>query len=165
MIGEMIHVLLVEDNPGDAFLVKEILEHDESTAFRVKHVSTLEEAMGSLAPDAANQVILLDLGLPDESGLRTLQRIIPAAREASIVVITGLQDEELGIAAIREGAHDYLIKGQVDGGQLRRILRYAVERHKLQSDLQAEIERRARVQQALELSEERYRLLLETAPM
>jgi len=165
MIGEMIHVLLVEDNPGDAFLVKEILEHDESTAFRVKHVSTLEEAMGSLAPDAANQVILLDLGLPDESGLRTLQRIIPAAREASIVVITGLQDEELGIAAIREGAHDYLIKGQVDGAQLRRILRYAVERHKLQSDLQAEIERRARVQQALELSEERYRLLLETAPM
>jgi len=165
MTGDMIHVLLVEDNPGDARLVKEILEHDESTAFRVKHVSTLEEAMGSLTPGAANQVILLDLGLPDESGLRTLQRIIPVAQEASIVVITGLQDEELGIAAIREGAHDYLIKGQVDGGQLRRILRYAVERHKLQSDLQAEIDRRARVQQALELSEERYRLLLETAPM
>ena len=164
MTGGMIHVLLVEDNPGDARLVKEILEHDESTAFRVKHVSTLKEAMSSLAPGAANQVILLDLGLPDESGLRTLQRIIPVAQEASIVVITGLQDEELGIAAIREGAHDYLIKGQVDGGQLRRILRYAVERHKMQSDLQAEIDRRARVQQALELSEERYRLLLETAP-
>jgi two-component system cell cycle sensor histidine kinase/response regulator CckA len=165
LTADMIHVLLVEDNPGDARLVKEILEHDENTAFRVKHVSTLGEAMSSLAPGAANQVILLDLGLPDESGLRTLQRIIPLAREASIVVITGLQDEELGIAAIREGAHDYLIKGQVDGGQLRRILRYAVERHKMQSDLQAEIDRRARVQQALELSEERYRLLLETAPM
>jgi len=123
MTGDMIHVLLVEDNPGDARLVKEILEHDENSAFRVKHVSTLEEAMSSLAPGAANQVILLDLGLPDESGLRTLQRIIPVAQEASIVVITGLQDEELGIAAIREGAHDYLIKGQVDGGQLRRILR------------------------------------------
>jgi two-component system, cell cycle sensor histidine kinase and response regulator CckA len=164
MNGDMIHVLLVEDNPGDARLVKEILGHDERNAFRVKHVSTLEEAMSFLAPGAANQVILLDLGLPDESGLRTLQRIIPVAQEASIVVITGLQDEELGIAAIREGAHDYLIKGQVDGGQLRRILRYAVERHKMQSDLQAEIDRRARVQQALELSEERYRLLLETAP-
>jgi two-component system, cell cycle sensor histidine kinase and response regulator CckA len=165
MNGDIIHVLLVEDNPGDARVVKEILEHDESTAFRVKHVSTLEEAMSSLSPDSANQVILLDLGLPDERGLRTLQRIIPVAQEAGIVVITGLQDEELGIAAIREGAHDYLIKGQVDGDQLRRILRYAVERHKLQSDLKAEIDRRARVQQALELSEERYRLLLETAPM
>ena len=164
MNGDIIHVLLVEDNPGDARLVKEILGHDERNAFRVKHVSTLEEAMSFLAPGAANQVILLDLGLPDESGLRTLQRIIPVAQEASIVVITGMQDEELGIAAIREGAHDYLIKGQVDGGQLRRILRYAVERHKLQGDLRAEIDRRARVQQALELSEERYRLLLETAP-
>ena len=140
MNEDIIHVLLVEDNPGDAHLVKEILGHDERSAFRVKHVSTLEEAMSSLALGAANQVILLDLGLPDESGLHTLQRIIPVAREASIVVITGVQDEELGIAAIREGAHDYLIKGQVDGGQLRRILRYDVERHKMQSYLRTEHE-------------------------
>src|SRR6266571_5013060 len=165
MTGDRIHVLLVEDNPGDARLVRGILEHDESSAFTVRHVSTLEEGMRSLAPGSGIAVILLDLGLPDGIGLECLRRIMPLAQDASVVVLTGFQDEELGIAAIREGAHDYLIKGQVDGGRLRRILRYAVERHKMQSELRAEIERRARVQQALQLSEERYRLLSETAPM
>ncbi|HYL83404.1 MAG TPA: response regulator [Candidatus Angelobacter sp.] len=165
MTGEKIHVLLVEDNPGDARLVIGILEHDESGAFTVKHVATLAEAMLSLAPGCANQVILLDLGLPDSSGLHTLQRIMPLARDATVVVMTAIQDEELGIAAIREGAHDYLIKGQVHGGQLRRVLRYAVERHKMQSELRAEMERRTQAQQALQLSEQRYRLLSETAPI
>src|SRR5689334_9156255 len=132
MIGDKIHVLLVEDNPADARLVKGMLEHDESGAFTVKHVSTLEEGMRSLAPGCGSQVILLDLELPDGSGLQTLRQIMPLAQDGSVVVMTGLQDEELAIAAIREGAHDYLIKGQVDGDQLRRILRYAIERHKMQ---------------------------------
>ena len=165
MTGDKIHVLLVEDNPGDARLVKGMLDLDENRAFTLEHVSTLQDGMRSLAPGSGNQVILLDLGLPDQSGLQTLRRIMPLAQDASVVVITGLEDEEMGIAAIREGAHDYLIKGQVDGGQLRRILRYAVERHKMQSELRAETERRAQVQQALQLSEQRYRLLSETAPM
>jgi two-component system cell cycle sensor histidine kinase/response regulator CckA len=162
---EKICVLLIEDNPVDARLVKEMLEHDEGGTFTVTHVSTLEDGMRSLAPGSGNQVILLDLGLSDETGLQTLRRIMPLAQNASVVVITGLEDEELGIAAIREGAHDYIIKGQVDGRQLRRILRYAVERHKLQNELHAEIEQRARVQQSLEVSEQRYRLLSETVPM
>ncbi len=165
MTRDEIHVLLVEDNPGDARLVQGMLEHDESSVFSVKHVSTLGDAMRSLAPGSGNLVILLDLGLPDATGLQTLRRIMALAQDASVVVITGLQDEELGIAAIREGAHDYLIKGQVDGHQLRRVLRHAVERHKMQSDLRAEMARNARVQQALEHSEARYRLLSETAPM
>src|SRR6266481_7107338 len=162
---EKINVLLIEDNAVDAALVEGMLKHDENGIFALKRVATLEEGMRSLSLGFGNQVILLDLGLPDVSGLQTLRRIMPHAQDASVVVITGRQDEELGIAALREGAHDYLIKGQVDGGQLRRILRYAIERQKLQSDLRAEIEWRARVQQALELSEQRYRLLSETAPM
>jgi two-component system, cell cycle sensor histidine kinase and response regulator CckA len=162
---EKIHVLLVEDNAFDARLVKGMLEHSDSCIFILKHASTLKEGLDSLAPDSLYQVILLDLGLPDGIGLEPLRRIMPLAKEASVVVITALQDEELGIAAIREGAHDYLIKGQVEGRHLRRILRYAVERHKMQGELSAEIVRRARAQQALEHSEERYRLLLETAPM
>jgi two-component system, cell cycle sensor histidine kinase and response regulator CckA len=165
MTGDKIHVLLVEDNPGDARLVKGMLSRDENGGFTVNRVSTLGEAMRALAPGSENQVILLDLGLPDCIGLETLRRIMPLAQDASVVVLTGFQDEELGIAAIREGAHDYIIKGQVDGRQLRRILRYSVERQKMQGELHAEIERRARVQQALERSQERYRLLLETAPM
>jgi two-component system, cell cycle sensor histidine kinase and response regulator CckA len=162
---EKIHVLLIEDSAVDARLVRGMLEHDKSGTFTLEHVSTLEAGMRSLERGSGTHVILLDLGLPDASGLQTLRRIMPLAQSASVVVITGHQDEELGIAALREGAHDYLMKGQVEGGQLRRILRYAIERQKLQSDLCAEIEWRARVQQALQVSEQRYRLLSETAPM
>ena len=162
---EKIHVLLIEDSAVDARLVKGILEHDENGIFTLQHALTLEEGLRLLAPDSLFRVILLDLGLPGTTGLETLRRIMPLAEGASVVVFTALQDEELGIAALREGAHDYVIKGQIHGGQLRRILRYAVERHKLSSELLAEIKQRALVQQALQLSEQRYRLLAETAPI
>ncbi|PYU64345.1 MAG: hypothetical protein DMG56_06560, partial [Acidobacteria bacterium] len=162
---ETIHVLLIEDSAVDARLVKGMLEHDENGIFTLQHASTFEEGLRFLAPDSLYRVILLDLGLPGSTGLETLRRIMPLAEGASVVVFTALQDEELGIAALREGAHDYVIKGQIHGGQLRRILRYAVERHKLSSELRAEIKHRARVQQALQLSEQRYRLLSETAPI
>jgi len=162
---EKIHVLLIEDSAVDARLVKGILEHDENGIFTLQHAFTLEEGLRLLAPDSLFRVILLDLGLPGTTGLETLRRIMPLAEGASVVVFTALQDEELGIAALREGAHDYVIKGQIHGGQLRRILRYAVERHKLSSELLAEVKQRALVQQALQLSEQRYRLLAETAPI
>jgi two-component system, cell cycle sensor histidine kinase and response regulator CckA len=162
---DRIHVLPIEDNSSDARLVAGMLEHDASSAFTLEHVTTLEDGMRSLALGSGNQVILLDLGLPDATGLEVLRRIMPLAQDGCVVVITGLEDEELGIAAIREGAHDYLIKGQMNGGQLRRVIRYAVERHKLQSELRAVMEQRARVQQSLQLSEQRYRLLSETVPM
>jgi two-component system, cell cycle sensor histidine kinase and response regulator CckA len=162
---DQIQVLLIEDNALDARLVRGMLDHDASGVFALEHVSTLKDALRSLESGPSARVLLVDLGLPDATGLQTLRQIMPLARDACVVVITGHQDEELGIAALREGAHDYLIKGQVDGGQLRRILRFAIERQKLQSDLRAEIEWRARTQQALQLSERRYRLLSETAPM
>ncbi len=165
LMKDKIHVLLIEDSAVDARLVKGILDHDENGIFTLQHALTLEEGLRLLAPDSLYRVILLDLGLPGTTGLETLRRIMPLAEGASVVVFTALQDEELGIAALREGAHDYVIKGQIHGGQLRRILRYAVERHKLSSELRAEIKHRARVQQALQLSEQRYRLLSETAPI
>ena len=160
-----IHVLLVEDNSFDARFVTEMLKDDEIGAFKIQHGKSLLEALSILSRGGEIQVILLDLALPDESGLQTLRRIVPAAHGASIVVLTGYLDEETGIAALREGAHDYLIKGQVEGRQLRRILRYAVERQKLLMELRDEIEGRARTQQALQISEQRYRQLFETAPM
>jgi hypothetical protein len=157
--------LLVEDNPLDARFVKAMLKDDGIGAFRIQYATSLLEAQSILFDDCKNQVVLLDLGLPDETGLQTLRRIVPLARGASIVLLTGQHDEELGIAALREGAHDYLVKGQVEGRQLRRVLRYAVERQKLLSELRAEIEARAQTQQALQISEQRYRQLSETAPM
>jgi two-component system cell cycle sensor histidine kinase/response regulator CckA len=164
-MNEKIHVLLIEDNAVDARLVKGMLECDEHGSFTLKHASTLGEGLHFLAPHSVFQVILLDLGLPDADGLQALRRIIPLAGDASVVVITGYQDEELGIAALREGAHDYVIKGQINNCQLRRTLRFAIERRKLSGALHAEIKERARIQHALELSEQRYRLLSETAPI
>jgi hypothetical protein len=160
-----IHVLLVEDNAFDARFVKEMLRDDEMGGFTIQHVTSLLEAQSILSRDTENQIILLDLGLPDETGLQTLRRIVPLARGASIVLLTSQHDEELGIAALREGAHDYLVKGQIEGRQLRRVLRYAVERQKLLTELRAEIEARTQAQQALQISEQRYRQLSETAPM
>src|SRR5690242_8600233 len=124
-MNEKINVLLIEDNAVDARLVKGMLEHDESGSFSLQHVSTLEEGLHFLESGSAYQVILLDLGLPDACGLQALRRVIPLAENASIVVITAFQDEELGLGALREGAHDYVIKGQINNGQLRRILRFA----------------------------------------
>lgn len=160
-----IHVLLVEDNPLDARFVKQMLRDDEIGTFRIQHAASLLETQSILSRDSENQIILLDLGLPDETGLQTLRRIVPLARGASIVLLTGDQDEELGIAALREGAHDYLVKGQVEGRRLRRVLRYAVERQKLLTELRSEIEARSQTQQALQISEQRYRQLFETAAM
>lgn len=135
MAESKIHVLLVEDNPADVRLVEEMLKEGGADDFVLKHVESLQDGLRVLSQGCGNQVILLDLGLPDETGLQTLRRIAPFAEDMSVVVITGLHNEELGLAAIKEGAHDYVIKGQVDGRQLRRILKYAVERHQVQREL------------------------------
>jgi two-component system cell cycle response regulator len=137
MAEHLIHVLLVEDNPGDARLIAEMLKGEGADEFVLKHVPSLQEGLRSLSHDCGNQVILLDLGLPDENGLQTLRRIVPLAEDASVVVITGLQNEKLGTDALREGALDYLIKGQIDARHLRRILHYAVERHQMQMELRS----------------------------
>jgi diguanylate cyclase (GGDEF)-like protein len=81
------------------------------------------------ASGSETDAVLLDLSLPDESGLDTLRRIVGSAGRASVVVMTGAGDEELGMAAIEAGAQDYLVKGQVDGPRLRRALRFAIERN------------------------------------
>ena len=164
-MNEKIHVLLIEDNAVDARLVKGMLEQEESGIFAVKHASNLDEGLRSFALERVYQVILLDLGLPDSAGLETLRRIMPQANGASVVVLTAAQDEELGIAALREGAHDYIIKGQITSRQLRRTLRFAIERRRLSGELRAEIKQRTRAQEALQLSEQRYRLLSEAAPI
>jgi diguanylate cyclase (GGDEF)-like protein len=124
-----IDVLLVEDNPGDARLVLEMLREAGSADFRLEHVGTVREAVDRLQAAQGTDAILLDLSLPDESGLDTLRRVLGSAGRASVVVMTGAGDEELGMAAIETGAQDYLVKGQVDGPRLRRALRFAIERN------------------------------------
>jgi len=136
MDEQPIDVLVVEDNPGDARLVLEMLKEESSSRFNVKQAETVRDACDHLNGEHPIDVVLLDLSLPDESGLDTVRRIVATAGAASVVVMTGAGDDELGRAAMHAGAQDYLVKGQVDGRMLRRALRYAIERHQMKRQLE-----------------------------
>jgi signal transduction histidine kinase len=138
------HVLLVEDNPGDAELLRMLLEEaedaphddeppgDDAAPLRtaVRWVTRLRDARAALA-EAPAHVVLLDLSLPDARGMDTVAQMRAAAPTLPIVVLTGLDDEALAVRAMRAGAQDYLVKGTVTGAGLRRALRHAVERQLL----------------------------------
>jgi diguanylate cyclase (GGDEF)-like protein len=139
MPGEAIPILLVEDNPGDARLMAEMLRDAGSTEFALTHVSTVRAAVEALSAIGASfQAVLLDLSLPDEHGLDTIRRVVAVAGRSAIVVMTGAGDEELGLSAMQAGAQDYFVKGSVDGPGLRRALRYAIQRGGKQHQLQNE---------------------------
>src|SRR5690349_5322792 len=121
---ERLRILLVEDDEGDAFLVRELLTEADAP-FELMVANSLREAQAMLP---GIQCILLDLGLPDAEGIDGLRRLLGMAGTAAVCVLTGRSDEHLGVAAVAEGAQDYLVKGQVDGTLLVRALRYAVER-------------------------------------
>ena len=137
--GERIHVLLVEDNPGDAELFRAMLGQSSVYRYETDLAERLSEATRFLArhnPD----VILLDLFLPESKGLATLARVVRKAPHTPIVVLTKMDDERMGLNAVREGAQDYLVKGQVNAVVLGRAIHYAIER-KLVSEKLAETTR------------------------
>jgi diguanylate cyclase (GGDEF)-like protein len=121
-------ILLVEDNPGDARLVREMLHGGSSREFNVTHVERLADARAELIQNVGTECVLLDLSLPDAQRLEALMQLRAAAPEVAIVILSGLQDELLAIKAVQEGAQDYLIKGRVDSDQLGRAINYAIER-------------------------------------
>ncbi|GAB3451291.1 PP2C family protein-serine/threonine phosphatase [Actinophytocola sediminis] len=124
--SDQTRVLLIEDDDGDALLVEELL-FDQDDAVELDRARTLAEAKGALAGAAC---VLLDLGLPDTHELNGLRWLQENAPQIAVVVLTGLADEHLGEQAVRVGAQDYLVKGQVDGKGLARVIRYAVERER-----------------------------------
>ncbi len=126
-----IRILLVEDNPGDARLVRELLKEDSAFPYELIHVETFEKASDALGQGPAD-VVLLDFSLPDGQGVRLLQNIADVDPNVPIIIFTGLDDEKLGLEAVREGAQDYLVKGQIDGRLLIRTIRYAIERKRMQ---------------------------------
>lgn len=131
-------VLLVEDNPPDAWLIPRLLNGVRPAAdplVEVDVVERLEDALDRLRRQAFDAV-LLDLGLPDSSGLDTFVTIRAAYPHVPVVVLTGLDDEAMALEAVRRGAQDFLVKGRFDAGFLRRALRYAMERQRLQSLLE-----------------------------
>ncbi|MBI3537833.1 MAG: response regulator, partial [Chloroflexi bacterium] len=125
-----IRVLLVEDNPGDARLLREMFGEAVSPTFELTHVERLNEAMQCLAQERSD-VVLLDLLLPDSQGLETFVKMKGQTSQIPIVVLTGLEDEGSAVKAMQAGAQDYLVKGDVNTQSLVRSMRYAIERQRL----------------------------------
>jgi signal transduction histidine kinase len=124
-------VLLVEDNPGDARLVLETFKEQDTHNTELIHVDCMRAAEKHLAEHVVD-IILLDPGLPDALGLEAVQRAHAAAPRTPLVVLTGLDDEAMAVQALKEGAQDYLVKGQLETRALMRALRYASERKRME---------------------------------
>ncbi len=139
MKSEQTHILLVEDNPGDARLIREMLRQAASDQFVLEHVDRLGTALEKLSNEQFD-AILLDLSLPDSTGLDTVVRTHEHAPQVPIVVQTGTDDEEMGIHAVQAGAQEYLVKGKVESDLLIRTIRYAIVRKRAE---EAERERQS----------------------
>ena len=126
-----LNILLVEDNPGDARLLREGLDEIGARKFALTHVETLQQALDRLG-QARFDVGILDLALPDARGLEVVRRVRMAAPELPLLVLTALSDEAMAVESLHEGAQDYLVKGEVNAGSLWRALRHAMERHQVQ---------------------------------
>ncbi len=135
-----LRVLLIEDNSADARLLREMLKRPAKLPPQVTSCETMQEAEGRLGGEAVD-VILLDLGLPDASGLEAVHRAQAAAPRVPLVVLTGLDDETVAAQALKQGAQDYLIKGEIEARGLMRAIRYAIERQAMDDTLFGERER------------------------
>jgi signal transduction histidine kinase len=128
-----LQVLLVEDNAGDARLLQEMFSKEKAGSFELTHFLRMSEAVVHLAKGGVD-IVLLDMGLPDGHGLDTVRRAHAAAPGVPMIVLTGLDDEALAAEAMKAGAQDYLIKGQIENRALPRALRHAIERHRMQTE-------------------------------
>jgi diguanylate cyclase (GGDEF)-like protein/PAS domain S-box-containing protein len=133
-------VLLIEDNPGDARLLREMLSEERSHHSQLTHVVCMADAEEHLSKHAVD-AILLDLGLPDAQGLEAVRRTHAAAPRVPLLVLTGLDDESLAVQALQVGAQDYLVKNQIEARGLLLALRYAIERKTMEEALFVEKER------------------------
>jgi len=143
------NLLMVEDNPGIARVVQAMLADAGRTNFHIATSTRISEALAELRQHDFD-LVLLDLMLPDCQGVNSVQILAQAFPDLPIVVLTGLDDEESGQAAIEAGAQDYLVKGAVDGELLSRTIRFALKRQRAERDLVA--------------TQERFRSLVENLP-
>jgi PAS domain S-box-containing protein len=135
MEREKLHILVIEDDPFFAEVVQRMLQKPTSAlALQVELADRLAAGMERLAAGGID-VVLLDLSLPDSQGLATLRQVLSQAPQVAVVISTGLADDEMAVDAVRQGAQDYLLKGQLDGPTLLRAVRHAIERKRIQDEL------------------------------
>jgi len=127
MTHTIVSVLLIEDNPGDVLLIRELLAGPEDLRFDIREAGKLSDGLDLLKKDLP-QIILLDLHLPDSTGIGTLDAILQEHPRLPVIVLTGMSDYQLGIQAINRGAQDFLVKGDTDRRLLTKAIQYAIER-------------------------------------
>jgi DNA-binding response OmpR family regulator len=127
-------ILIIEDNPGDVDLIREYLK-EASIKDEIIHASTFFDGMDTIKSNNIS-IVLLDLSLPDSSGFKTLSNFLEKQPQVPVIVLTGTNNEIVGNQSIKAGAQDYLVKGQFDGKQLGRSIRYAIQRFKAQQKLE-----------------------------
>ncbi len=144
MTGPCVKVLLIEDSPSDAKLIRNSLLRHSPEMFEVALADRLDEGIARLCKEPFH-VVLLDLGLPDSTGIETLARLSSAIPQVPIVVLTGADDRATSLEAIRRGGQDYLVKGRADGALVANAVRYAIERKNAEMELKSlneDLERR-----------------------
>ena len=131
-----LQVLLVEDNAGDARLIREMIADEPTEAqFRLKHVDRLSRGLESLSQKDVS-LVLLDLSLPDSHGLDTFAKVFAHSPDVPIIVLSGNDDQQLALYAVKSGAQDYLVKGKIDSALLLKAMQYSVERKRYQRELE-----------------------------
>lgn len=131
---DKLRILVVEDTPGDIFLIKFYLEELDPDFYDIDSVHTLAEAHKKLTYDKFD-VTLLDFHLPDSEGLVTLTSSVEKFPNQIFIVLTGLSDERIGFEAVKSGAHDYLVKGRIDSKILDSSIKFAVERSRIKNKI------------------------------
>jgi DNA-binding NarL/FixJ family response regulator len=150
MNNNLIDVLLIEDNPGDVELMKAVLQEIPDHHFQLITSSNLSDGIEQLRRKKI-EIILLDLFLLDSHGIDSFQQLHAQFPETPIVILTGLDDKNLALQAVKEGAQDFVVKGDIRGDSIDRIIRYAIERNRLLVELE-------------EKSDEKYQKLFHSSP-
>lgn len=127
MDNESISIMVVEDNTADVLLIQEMLKEINNTYFKIVTTDRLNKALNQISKDDFD-AILLDLGLVDSQGIETFRMVKQQSPELPVIILSGRDDEDFATEAVKEGAQDYLVKGQVDGRLMARSIRYAIER-------------------------------------
>ncbi|MEI6554389.1 MAG: response regulator [Paludibacter sp.] len=127
-------ILLIEDNPGDSRLIKEMLNEITTNNYLIEVAETLKEGCEQIIKNNF-VLILLDLNLPDSTGKATFDKVVICADNIPVVLVSGLQDEQLSLSLIKEGAQDYILKQELNANTLYKTIQFAIERKKLLKEI------------------------------